>query len=461
MTNCAVILAGGQGTRMKSRRPKAMNEVLFKPMLDWVITAAKKADIDDICVVTGFASECIEAHLSDSVKTVHQQERLGTGHAAMQATDFIAEHKGGNVVILSGDVPFVDNETIIGAMNYHELRGNMVTVITAEVTNPFGYGRIVRDKNGDVEKIVEESSADDNVKRIKEVNSGAYCFNVDTLLEVLPKIAANNSKGEYYITDAVGIIIDEGGRAGAYNADDENIVLGANTRIQLSHLNEIARQKVMDNLMEEGVDIPCRDGIIIGPDCKIGMDSRILPNTIICGNSQIGEGCVIGPNSYVEDAVIGNDVRFNNGQIRNAKIQNGCDIGPFTQIRPNSEIGDGVHLGNFVEVKNSVIDTDTKVSHLTYVGDSDVGKNVNFGCGVVTVNYTGKSKHRTTIEDGAFIGCNTNLIAPVTVGKNSYTAAGSTITQNVPDNSLGIARERQTNKDGWVKKKQPYKKKVE
>ena len=220
------------------------------------------------------------------------------------------------------------------------------------------------------------------------------------------------------------------------------------------------RTDIINSLRKNGVDIPCTDGIIISPDCTIGKGTTILPSTIITANSSIGAGCVLGPSSYIENSRIGNNVVFNNSQIRNAEIKDNANIGPFVHIRPDSVIGNNVHLGNFVEVKNSLIDSGTSVSHLTYVGDSDVGKNVNFGCGVVTVNFNGKTKNRTVIKDCAFIGCNTNLIAPVTVGENSYTAAGSTITQDVPDNSLAIARERQTNKYGWVKEKQPYRKKV-
>ena len=460
MNNGAIILAAGEGTRMKSKKPKAMCEVLFKPMLDWVMTAVKKADIDDICVITGYAAECMEAHLDGSAETVRQTERKGTGHAVMQAMDFIKRHQGGNIVILNGDAPFVDAETISGALTYHCDKNNDVTVISASVSAPRGYGRIVRDKNGDITAIVEEASADEKTKLINEVNSGAYCFRADALADILTKITPDNSKGEYYLTDAVAITLSGNGKAGAYNAGNEKTVLGANTRSQLVHLNELARHEIIEKMLDSGVDIPCRDGIIIGPDCKIGCDTKILPNTVIFGDVTIGDDCVIGPNSYVYNAQIGNGVSFNNGQIRNAEIMNDANIGPFVQIRPDSVIKDGAHLGNFVEVKNSTIGENTSVSHLTYVGDSDVGSGVNFGCGVVTVNFNGKTKNRTVIKDRAFIGCNTNLVAPVTVGENSYTAAGSTITHDVPDNTLAIARERQTNKEGWVKEHQPYRKKV-
>lgn len=301
------------------------------------------------------------------------------------------------VIILSADRPFIDADSIKNALAMHKKDGNDMTVIS--------------DK------------------------SIGYCINSASIGKT-------------------------GLKTGVYVSPNENIGLSADTGADFNRISEIMRHIILTEHMNNGVDIPCTDGIIIGPGCKIGCDTRILPNTIICGDVTIGENCVIGPNSYIENAILGSDVNFTCSHIRCAKIMKNADIGPFVQIRPDSVIGENVHLGNFVEVKNSVIDTGTKVSHLTYVGDSDVGKNVNFGCGTVTVNYTGKTKHRTIIRDGAFIGCNTNLVAPVTVGKNSYTAAGSTITQDVPDNSLAIARERQTNKEGWVKKNQPYRKKI-
>lgn len=460
MKNCAVILAAGEGTRMKTSKPKAMCQVLFKPMLDWVISAVENAEVEDICVVTGFNAEYIENHLNGKYNTVRQTERKGTGHAVMQAMDFIKSHSDANVFVLNGDAPFIDGKTLNNALEYHTENNNDVTVVSACVSDPTGYGRIVRNGQGDMDSIVEENDADEKTKLIKEVNSGAYCFKAQALAESLLKITPSNAKGEYYITDTIDIILSDKGKAGVFNAENEKTVLGANTRKQLNMLNEYARMEIIENLMEQGVDIPCTDGIMIGPDCIVGRDTQILPNTIMCGKVKIGENCVIGPNSYVMDSVIGDNVLFNNSQIRKAEVSDNATIGPFTQIRPDSVIGNGVHLGNFVEVKNSVIDSNTSVSHLTYVGDSDVGKNVNFGCGVVTVNFNGKTKNRTVIKDRAFIGCNTNLVAPVSVGENSYTAAGSTITEDVPDNTLAIARERQTNKDGWVKEKQPYRKKV-
>lgn len=385
----AIILADNRELLKNSKKIKAMCEVLFKPMLDWVKQAAKDAGIDKICIIAGENLPYIESHLDGSqIKNFSSLE---------QAVEFTDKCKNDIIVILNGDKPFIDAETIKCALAMHINDSNEMTIISEE--------------------------------------SIGYCINS-------------------------GVIGKSGLKTGFYDSSDKNIGLTANTGAELNRLNETMRHLILTKIMNNGVDIPCTDGIIIGPDCKIGCDTKILPNTIICGNVTIGEDCVIGPNSYIENAQIGNGVKFNNSQIRNAKIMNNADIGPFVQVRPDSVIGDDVHLGNFVEVKNSIIDSDTKVSHLTYVGDSDVGSGVNFGCGVVTVNFTGKKKHRTVIKDRAFIGCNTNLVAPVTVGENSYTAAGSTITEDVPDNSLAIARERQINKEGWVKEKQPYRKKV-
>ena len=301
------------------------------------------------------------------------------------------------IVFLRGNKPFIDSVSISGALAMHAKDGNDMTVISEDST--------------------------------------AFCLS----------------------REAIG---KAGIKTDIYASANKNINLSAETAEDFINISETMRLSVLAGLIENGISIPCTDGIIIEADCKIGNGTTILPNTIIRGKTSIGEGCTIGPSSYIENAEIGSGVKFTTSHIRSAKIMNNADIGPFAHIRPDALIGDNVHLGNFVEVKNSVIDTGTKVSHLTYVGDSDVGKNVNFGCGVVTVNFSGKTKSRTIIKDSAFIGCNTNLIAPVTVGKNSYTAAGSTITEDVPDNTLAIAREKQTNKEGWVKKNQPYRKKV-
>ena len=457
--NCAVILAGGEGTRMKSKKPKVMAELLFRPMIDRVIDAAKNAGVNDVCVVTGYQAHLLEAHLSGKTETVRQTERLGTGHAVMQATDFIARHKDANVLILNGDAPFIDSKTITDALRYHTENGFVQTVISAKIENPFGYGRIVRDKNENFIAITEEASATDEIKKINEINSGAMWFDASALLELLGKITNDNSKGEYYLTDTVSIALASRLRVGAFTADNADAVLGANTRVQLLELNEMLRRKVLVRLMEAGVSIPCTDGVMIDDSAEIGADTVILPGTIIKEGCKIGSGCTIGPNTVLYKTTVGDESVLNSVQSEEAVVGSHVNLGPFVHLRPDTTLADYVHCGNFVEVKNSTVGEHTAVSHLTYVGDSDVGSGVNFGCGVVTVNFNGKTKNRCKIGNDVFIGCNTNLIAPVTLEDRAYTAAGSTITDNVPADALAIARQKQINKENWVVEKKPYREK--
>ncbi len=457
--NCAIILAAGDGTRMKSKKPKVMAEILFRPMIDCVLDSVYDAGIDDVCVITGSRADILESHLGNDIKTYRQTERLGTAHAVKTATEFIREHIDANVLILNGDAPFMDSETIRAALELHE-KGFVQTVISAIVDDPFGYGRIVRSKTGEFKAIIEESSADSEIKKIREINSGAMWFKADDLLEVLPKIGNGNSKGEYYLTDSVEINIADGKLVAACTSNNPDAVLGANSRKQLAELNETARLKVIARLLNTGVDIPCSDGVMIATDADIGPDTRILPNSLIKRGVKVGSDCVIGPNTTLEQCEIGDGSTLNNTDAQYCKIGSECRIGPFVHIRPDSIISDKVRLGNFTEVKNSQIGQSTSVSHLTYVGDSDVGSDVNFGCGCVTVNFTGKKKYRTKIGNGAFIGCNTNLIAPVEIGENAYTAAGSTITDDVPANALSVARARQINKEEWVIRNQPYRREI-
>ncbi len=457
-SNCAVILAAGEGTRMKSSKPKVMAEVLFKPMINWVIDSALNGGVDDICVVTGYRNDILEAHLDGKYKTVLQAERLGTGHAVMQAKEFLLSHKDGNVLILNGDAPLMDSDTIHNALDHHVELENSATVITANVANPFGYGRIVRSERKLLKAIVEEKEATDEQKEITEVNSGAYWFKCSDLLKALDKIIENHEEGkEYYLTDAIEIIIKSHKKASAFKAKSSDVVLGANDRAQLYELNEITRKAVLVKNMKDGVSIPCIDGVIIDPDSEIGADTVILPGTIIKNASVIGSGCTIGPNSFIDAGIVEDDVELNNTQVYSSKVKSGAHIGPFVRIRPDCVVGEGVKIGNFVELKNANIGDKTSIAHLTYLGDADFGSNVNVGCGCATVNYNGKEKNRTKVGDNAFIGCSTYLIAPVEVGNNAYTAAGSVITENVPSDALALARSRQTIKKDWVKNKKPYK----
>jgi bifunctional UDP-N-acetylglucosamine pyrophosphorylase/glucosamine-1-phosphate N-acetyltransferase len=455
---CAVILAAGEGKRMKSNKPKVLHTILFKPMLDWVIDSVKAAGVEDLCVVCGHLNEQVEKHLEGITQTALQSQILGTGHAVMQASDFLTSHTGGQVLILCGDAPLICSDTIKKAYETQISGGYAATIITANSPDPYGYGRIVRTPSGVIAAIVEQKDADDETKKINEINSGGYWFEINALLEVVSKLKNNNASGEYYLPDAVDLLINNGRKVGAYQAS-YNEVLGANDRQQLSELGEIARKMMIEHHMKNGVSIPCKDGVIIGADVKIGEDTEILPGSILRGNTTVGSDCIIGPNSLLENMTVGNGVKINASQCYQSIIHNESKVGPFSHIRPNSVIGEHVKLGDFVEIKNSVLGEGTSVSHLTYVGDSDVGRYVNFGCGCVTVNYDGINKARTTIGDHAFIGCNTNLIAPVRIGNGAYTAAGSTITDDIPDESLGIARSHQVVKDGWAKDKIGKKKK--
>lgn len=458
---CAIIMAGGKGTRMKSNGPKVMCEVLFEPMISHVVKTVKEMGAEDICVITGYEHEIVESFLADmdsSVKTVLQNPQLGTGHAVMQARDFITAHKDDDIIVLNGDGPLIDADTLNKAYDYHKGNNNSITLISAIVEDTNGIGHIKRDENGKLERIIEHKDAtEEEKKNLNESNAGFYWFNGDDLLYALDNITNNNAQNEYYITDSVAILIAAGKNAGAYVVEDAEVTLGANDRRQLNILNNIMRKNINEAHMINGVDIPCTDGVMIGRDVQIGKGTRILPNTIILGDTKIGEDCVIGPNSWVADSEIGNGVVLDNCKITDSTIEDGVDCGPFVKVRAGSVLKKGVHIGNFVEVKNSIVGEGTKSAHLTYIGDSDVGAGVNFGCGTVTCNYDGKVKSRCKIGDGAFIGCNTNLIAPVEVGEKAYIAAGSTITDDIPSDALSIARAKQVNKEGWVKEKKPYK----
>ncbi len=434
-TGC-IILAGGAGKRMKSERPKVLAEVLCKPMLGWVLDAAKEFGFDKTAVVTGFKAEMTEGYISsrnEEILTFLQTEQKGTGDAAKCALDVINDTDC--VCVLNGDAPFVDAETLRNSLNQHIESDAEVTVITAEIENPTGYGRIIREGGG-FSAIREQKDCSPKEAEISEVNSGAYWFSSKKLAEALPKLSTNNAAGEYYLTDCVELME----KRSAYISENPAIVLGANTRKALLELNTLARNIIIDRHMENGVSFVATDGIIIGADVKIGCDTTVMPNTIILGDTEIGSGCTIGANCHIENCKIGNNVRLDNVQAYSSEIDENVKIGPFAQIRPGSVIKRGVKIGNFVEIKNSVIGENTAAGHLTYVGDSDVGRGVNFGCGSITANYDGINKYRTTIKDHAFIGSNTNLIAPVEVGENAATAAGSTITKPVPANSLVIER---------------------
>ena len=458
----AVILAAGDGKRMKSKKQKVCCRVLFKPMLCWVLDSCKAAGIDEAntCAVISDDPRGVPELLSEKVKTAVQAERRGTGHAVLCAKDFLDEMKANgvsHVAVLCGDAPFVSAEVLSSALEYHKQNGNAVTVITAELLDPARYGRIIRSQSGDFLEIVEAADASPEQLAVREINSGSYWFSVDFLLSHLPLLQAENAQGEYYLTDMISLARKDSLAVGAFVCGDTSVVLGANDRTALAQLNEIARQRIIAQHRLNGVDIPISDGIMIGPDVTIGCDTTVLPGTILCGKTEIGEGCTVGPNSRIIDCVIGDDCNIDSSRLEQSEVGSGVRIGPFAQLRPNSKIADKVKIGNFVEIKNSTVGEKTSFAHLTYIGDSDFGARINVGCGVVTVNYDGKGKYRTTVGDDAFIGCNSNLIAPVTVENGAYVAAATTVTENVPADAMTIGRVRQSFYPGyalrWRKKK--------
>lgn len=450
--NNAVILAGGMGKRMKSDKPKVLLEVLGKPMLQWVIDACNDAGISNICVVKGYGADMLDEYLLGSLRTVLQPERLGTGHAVSCASCFLEEFSDGNTLIACGDSPFIDPETIKSSLELHIASKSAVTVITARLDNPRGYGRIIRSEDG-IEGIVEEKDCSDSQRKINEISSGCYWFNTKKLLEALPRLQRNNSQGEYYLTDTISILKSDGCVAQAYLSDNQDSVLGANDRAGLLKLNDIARMKVIFKHLEAGVELISTDAVTISPDVKIAPGAKILPGSMLMGKTIIGMDSVIGPNTRLLNVTVGERSTLDNVVATDSRVGSDAKIGPFVQLRPGSVIADKAHIGNFVEIKNSAIGKGSSVSHLTYIGDSDVGKNVNFGCGTVTVNYDGSVKSRCEIGDNAFIGCNTNLVAPVKIGEAAYTAAGSTITKDVPDGALAIERGTQVIKEDYAKQK--------
>ncbi len=437
--NKAIILAGGQGKRMKADMPKPLLRVLGEPMLEWVISACEESGVSDICVIKGFRGEMIDEYLGGRCETALQAERLGTGHAVMQGIPFLEKDTSGNTLILNGDAPFIDAATIGESLKMHTEQGNSVTVITAELENPHGYGRVIRTESG-ISGIVEQKDAAEEQKQIREVNSGAYWFRTADLIELLGKLDCNNAQNEYYLTDTIAIALSEGKKAGAFKSENAEIIKGANDRRDLLALNDYAKRAVIDKHLENGVEFVSTDGVIIERNVEIGIGTQIQPGTIIRGKTTIGSGCILGPNAVIVECRVGDNVEIDTSHTYNSVIESGVIIGPFVHIRPDSHIRSGARIGDFVEIKNSDIGEKTAVSHLVYVGDSDVGRKVNIGCGTVTVNYDGISKSRCVIGDNCFIGCNTNLIAPVKLGKAVYTAAGTTVTRDVPDYALAIDR---------------------
>ncbi|HFD6484180.1 TPA: bifunctional UDP-N-acetylglucosamine diphosphorylase/glucosamine-1-phosphate N-acetyltransferase GlmU [Enterococcus hirae] len=447
----AIILAAGKGTRMKSKLYKVLHPVSGQPMVEHIINRVSETNPDQIITIVGHGAEQVKAQLGERSEYALQAEQLGTGHAVLQAASFL-QGKEGTTLVISGDTPLLTTETLNNLFEYHQGKNASATILTAQAEDPTGYGRIIRDHIGIVEKIVEQKDTTPEEALLQEINTGTYCFDNQALFEALNKVGTDNAQGEYYLTDIIEILKDAGKTVAAYQTEDFDESMGVNDRIALAKANELMRQRINKMHMVNGVSFVDPATTYIDAGVEIGSDTVIEAGVQLQGKTVIGSDCVIGAHSRIVDSVIEDHVVVEHSVIEKSLVKSHADVGPFAHLRPKAEIGEGVHIGNFVEVKNAEIGKNTKVGHLTYVGDATLGEEINVGCGVVFVNYDGKNKHRTTIGDHSFIGSNANIISPVEIAKNTSVAAGSTITEDIPEYAMAIARARQVNKEEYAKK---------
>lgn len=446
----AVIMAAGKGTRMKSKLPKVMHLLAGKTLIEHVLDTVNQVGIERPLVIVGHGREEIETRISERAELVVQSEQLGTGHAVMQALPYLDGAQ--TVLILSGDQPLLKAETLQALIELHEAQGVSATVLTATMDQPFGYGRVI--KNGEfVVKIVEEKDATFEQRQINEINTGTYCFQASALKEALVKITTQNTQGEYYLTEVFDVLLMLGDKVLAYPTLDSNEALGINSRAQLAGAEAILRHRVLDHWMSEGVTLVDPSSTFIDAEVELAQDVTILPFTRLMGKTRIEEDSVIGPQTSLENCMVGRGSEVIYTVAKDAVIGERCHIGPFAYLRPGTKLEAEVKIGDFVEIKNSWIEMGSKVPHLSYIGDTHVGKSVNIGAGTITCNYDGVNKHPTIIGDYAFIGSNSNLVAPLEVGEYAVTGAGSTITKNVPASALAVERSPQVIKEHWQKRK--------
>ena len=442
----AIIMAAGKGTRMHSELPKVLHPVCQKPMLGHILANLKKIQVDKTVTVVGYGHEQIESAMAGQTEFVLQSPQMGTGHAVMQAAPVLAGEEGKTLVV-NGDCPCIRSETYQGMMD--SLEECSMVVLTAVLDDPKSYGRVIRNAEGMIEKIVEFKDCNEDQKKVKEINTGIYCFNNQDLFEHLKEINNDNAQHEYYITDLVEIFNRHGLAVKAKVIDDVFEASGINDKKELAMANRWMQKQINDGWMEKGVMMINPESTYIGADVMIGNDVTLYPNIYLEGNTVIGDGTVVLPQSFLVNAVIGKNCTIDSSRITDSTIHDEVRVGPFAHLRMNCEVASKNRIGNFVEFKNTKMGYDSRCAHLTYLGDCDLGSKVNIGCGVVTVNYDGKNKFHTTIKDGAFIGSNANLIAPLTVGENAVVACGSTATSDVPDGDMAIGRVRQENKPGY------------
>ncbi|MBC1516205.1 bifunctional UDP-N-acetylglucosamine diphosphorylase/glucosamine-1-phosphate N-acetyltransferase GlmU [Listeria immobilis] len=447
----AVVLAAGQGTRMKSKLYKVLHPVCGKPMVEHVVDQISTLDVDKVVTIVGHGAEKVQEHLAGKSEFVKQEEQLGTAHAVLQAKTALAD-KDGVTLVVCGDTPLIEASTMEALLKYHHEKRAKATILTTVIEDPTGYGRIIRDDLGIVEKIVEHKDATEKEQRISEINTGTYCFDNKALFEALENVSNDNVQGEYYLPDVIKILKGLDEVVAAYRMESFEESLGVNDRIALAEASKLMQRRINENHMRNGVTLVNPESTYIDINVKIGQDTVIEPGVMLRGNTVIGDDCIVTSGSEIANSVIGERAHIRSSAIFESKVGDDVQIGPYAHLRPESDIHNNVKIGNYVETKKAVVGEGTKLPHFIYMGDAEIGKNVNIGCGSIAVNYDGKNKAKTIIGDDVFVGCNSNLVAPIKVGNRAFIAAGSTITKDVPEDALGIARAKQDNKIGYAKR---------
>ncbi|MFB7866298.1 bifunctional UDP-N-acetylglucosamine diphosphorylase/glucosamine-1-phosphate N-acetyltransferase GlmU [Streptomyces sp. NPDC056069] len=453
-----VVLAAGEGTRMKSKTPKVLHEIAGRSLVGHVVSAARELEPEDLVVVVGHAREQVKGHLDAhyaGTRTAVQEEQNGTGHAVRMALRELGRAPEGTVVVVCGDTPLLSGETLRALAGTHVGDGNAVTVLTAEVADSTGYGRIVRDASGAVTAIVEHKDASDGQRAIREINSGVFAFDGVLLADALGKLRTDNSQGEEYLTDVLSILREAGHRVGASVAADHREILGINNRVQLAEARALLNERLLERAMLAGVTVVDPASTFVDVTVTFEPDVTVLPNTLLSGATHLGEDSVVGPNSRLADTTVGRGARVDNTVADSAVVGEGASVGPYAYLRPGTVLGAKAKAGTYVEMKNAQIGEGTKVPHLSYVGDATIGEYTNIGAASVFVNYDGEAKHHTTVGSHCKTGSDNMFVAPVTIGDGAYTAAGSVITKDVPAGALAVARGQQRNIEGWVARKRP------
>ncbi|MDZ4169310.1 MAG: bifunctional UDP-N-acetylglucosamine diphosphorylase/glucosamine-1-phosphate N-acetyltransferase GlmU [Coriobacteriia bacterium] len=448
MTATALILAAGEGTRMNSDTPKVAHRVLGVPMVSLVVDTARRAGCDRVVIVTGHKAEVVEELLAGEL-CVRQDRQLGTGHAVMCAEDALADVSG-SLVVLSGDTPLMSAETVSGLIALRESSGAACTVLTTRMGHPTGYGRIVRDRAGEVQTIVEEKDCTPEQRAITEVNTGTYCFDTRVIFAHLKKLTTDNAQGEYYLTDMLKVFRAEGLSVGAMVTDDPLETIGVNSREQLAEATSVLQHRINRRWMQKGVSMTDPGLVWIGPLVAVGRDVEILPMTFLTGTTRIGDRVTLGPNTRIADSIVEDDAVIDSSVVVEAHVGPRASVGPVAYLRPGAVLEAGAKVGTSVEIKKSTIGEGSKVPHLSYIGDARIGRGVNVGAGTITCNYDGQRKHATVIGDGAFVGSDTMLVAPVTIGEGAVTGAGSAITRDVPPGALAVERSEVRVVEGWT-----------